>query len=222
MIEKPHGMSRNQRLLIAAVVVLIAAGCSMVWVDRPVAEAVHGIDKPTRAFIEPVTALGESYWWLVPAALLTGYWSYRRSWALANRALYVFCSVAAGGLLVHVFKFIFGRARPKLYFRDGVYGFDFFSLGFDYDYTSFPSGHSTVAGALVASLWLVGPAWLRWPALGLTLLIAASRVALTSHWVSDVLAGYLLGVCFAVLVHWRFMRRGFLDEPAGLLRRRRV
>ena len=52
----------------------------------------------------------------------------------------------------------------------------------------------------------------------LSLMIAASRVVLTSHWLGDTFAGYLLGAVIAVLLHHRFKKRGWLDEPAGLLR----
>jgi len=212
-------LNRNQWLVISGVVMLAAFAC-VAWLDLPLAKYMRSLDPQTRAMVEPITELGKSHWWLIPTALLVGFWSYCGYWLIANRTALVFCSIAGAGLIVHLFKFLFGRARPKLYFNGGQYGYEFFKLG--YDYSSFPSGHSTVAGALAASVWLVSPNWLRWPTLVLSLMIAASRVVLTSHWLGDTLAGYLLGVVFSVFLYQRFVFRGWLDEPVGLFKRSRM
>ena len=93
--------------------------------------------------------------------------------------------------------------------------------------STLPSGYATRAtffGVLGAALVggrspLLG--WLAWPLLvGISLLLAASRVTVGWHWPSDVLAGVLLGATAALLVagaaDWfRWLR------PAGGRRRAR-
>lgn len=219
MVEWLGGLNRYQQLVVVSVVVLIASVCAMVWVDLPLARAMRSLDAGTRALAEPITTLGKAEWSMTAAGLVTVYWCWRRRWALANASAYVFFAIACT-LVVHLFKLLVGRARPKLYFDDGFYGFEPFKLG--YDYSAYPSGHSAVAGALGVSVWMVCPNWLRWPVLVLTVLIALSRVLITAHWLGDVMAGYLLGVVCAVFLHWRFTRRRWLVEPAGLLRARGV
>lgn len=220
-----EAMSWRGWLIVSTLVLLLSAAC-MLWVDLPVAEYMQGLDAKTRALAEPVTALGKAEWPLVAVVLLAAVFAVRRQWSRANASALVFFAIVLT-LVVHPLKIVFGRARPKLTFaEESVYGFFPFKLfeegGSYYDYASYPSGHSATAGALAVSVWLVAPNWLRWPVVLLSVLIALSRVVLTSHWVGDTLTGYLLGAVCAAVVHWRFTRRGWLTEPRGLLKAKRV
>jgi undecaprenyl-diphosphatase len=58
--------------------------------------------------------------------------------------------------------------------------------------SSFPSGHAATAFAAATVVAVLRPA-LRWPALGLATIVALSRVYLGVHFLSDVLAGAVLG-----------------------------
>jgi membrane-associated phospholipid phosphatase len=86
-------------------------------------------------------------------------------------------------------KLFYGRERPRL------------SPWFDQvSDLSYPSGHA--AGAVVvllAAALLMRERWLRWPALGLALAIAATRPMLGVHWPTDVIGGALWGAGFALL-----------------------
>ncbi len=82
--------------------------------------------------------------------------------------------------------------------------------------SSYPSGHSLGAATLAVSLALVvaavptaGRATRRWVwalAIAWPLLMMWSRTALHAHWLSDVLAGGLLGACVALLTRWLWFR----------------
>ncbi len=69
---------------------------------------------------------------------------------------------------------------------------------------SFPSGHAVAAAATAVALVLVlmeaGPDRRRWEwiAAGFAFVMACSRVYLRAHWLSDVVAGVLLGAGIAI------------------------
>ncbi len=123
---------------------------------------------------------GDSWFWWAGLGLLIWrgdpFW---RSWALT-----VLISILALAVLVMAIKFSIRRRRPE-----GEWGRFYRST----DPHSFPSGHAARA-ILIAVLALgLGPGWL---ALILCLwapLVCLARVAMGVHYLSDILAGMLLG-----------------------------
>ncbi|VBB69799.1 phosphoesterase PA-phosphatase related [invertebrate metagenome] len=125
--------------------------------------------------------------------------------ARSRAALWLLTALLCSGLLVAGLKIVFGRARPRLLFEQGFYGFDFFS-GLDWTKQSFPSGHSQtiwVAMTVLAVLWpncrlafiVVGG------------LVSTSRVVTTVHYLSDVVMGTFLGIACTVLLRNLFYHR---------------
>lgn len=101
-------------------------------------------------------------------------------------ALEVFAAMA----LVTLIKFTIRRQRPR---PPGEF------VSFHYDIYSFPSGHSARLAALAMGTVLVYPIlggflWL------VTLTVAAARVVVGVHYVSDIVAGLGLGILVALLV----------------------
>jgi membrane-associated phospholipid phosphatase len=99
--------------------------------------------------------------------------------------------VLLAGALPHVFKHLVNRRRPNRSVvrgrRNGVP-----RLGEPWD--SFPSGHALHMGAMAGSLSRLSPEWMRplvWLSLGG---LAATRIALLAHYVTDVVAGWTMGV----------------------------
>jgi undecaprenyl-diphosphatase len=70
---------------------------------------------------------------------------------------------------------------------------------------SFPSDHATLAGAVIAGLFLVDRT-LGWAAVAAGLLLAADRVYVGAHYPGDVVAGLAFGAAVA-LVGWLALRR---------------
>jgi undecaprenyl-diphosphatase len=102
-------------------------------------------------------------------------------------------SVGAGQLTFFILKRIIGRERPCATEPHC------WSILLPPDRFSFPSGHTITAFAIAFSLGLYYPALL----VGLifcALSVAASRVILGLHYLSDVLVGILIGTAIGVAV----------------------
>jgi undecaprenyl-diphosphatase len=143
-------------------------------------------------------------------------------------ATYMASCVAGAYLLSTTGKALVDRARPV--FEDPVSH----ARG-----ASFPSGHATGSAAFYLALAVVLLSLLAWPRRGWLLVlavvvpvvVAATRVVLGVHYVSDVTAGLLIGwgwtaACTALFTAWRAqegrpvepLQEGVEPEAAGLER----
>ena len=139
-----------------------------------------------------LTWLGGVEWLSVVTALGVLWALYRRAWLQAMSWLYVGVGIA---LWIALIKGWVERPRPAI------------SLITETGW-SFPSGHSAGSAAIYGLLaWLVSSYLLRrghrwaaalcwWLALGLAAMIGISRVVLSVHFASDVMAGWLLGTAW--------------------------
>jgi len=211
--------SRRRQVALVTIGCALAAAVSFLFYDRPIAIHFHNIDSRTHGIFEFITQFGLGKGYLIISGLSFigfGVASYRLRDAriaglcrlYARRAAFLFLAVAASGLIVDLLKIVFGRARPKLLFRDDLYGFTWWGRGADL--WSFPSGHAATVIALAAALTLL---WRRaWPLYwSLALLICASRVIIDAHYLSDVIAGGWIGI----LTVWA-LQAGFSRFTFGL------
>ena len=128
---------------------------------------------------------------------------------VADMALYVLTCMAVAGIAVNIAKYVIGRIRPRELFNSGVYGFD--PLSFQTSTDSMPSGHSQLIWVVMTALSILAPAY-RVVFLTVALLVSASRFITTTHFLSDVLIGSLVGVVVAILVkRWWFASVGTID-----------
>lgn len=130
------------------------------------------------------------------------------------RALIYCClAVTIAMLMGETLKWFWGRYRPELLFEQGLYGFSFFAdKGSRH---SFPSGHSFRIFSAMTAISLVWPKSRVW-LISLACLVGVSRVLVTKHYPSDVLAGAFIGV-FCALWVWRIMQGPKQDKkPAPL------
>ena len=169
-------------------------------------------------FTDFFTNLGLGGWYLIPAALclaaanLTDWRSLSRqsrmmvyNWTCF--AFLVLCAVGLSGLAVNIVKYGIGRARPLYFDSLGVLSLHPFAM--DARFAGFPSGHATTMGAVFGILLLLFPK--RWSiALGVTACIASTRVFVGAHYPSDTVAGFGLGLAFAILSGLVFARLGFI------------
>ena len=85
-----------------------------------------------------------------------------------------------------------------------------------HSYYSFPSGHAATAFALFIGLALiVKNHYLKYLFLLTACIVAFSRAYLSQHFLIDCLAGSVIGVSFALIFHYWFIRidRKYLDLP---------
>ena len=124
--------------------------------------------------------------------------------AIAVRAGFLFLSIGLTGLFVTVVKRFIGRARP--FVGGEANAFLYHPFEGSAAYASLPSGHATTAFAAAFAIGLLWPR-LR-PAMWIyAIIIAISRVVLTAHHPSDVLAGALVGVAGVLLIRNYFAAR---------------
>ncbi|HZS84727.1 MAG TPA: phosphatase PAP2 family protein [Stellaceae bacterium] len=187
----------RRRLLAESAAAAAAIAVSMRFFDRPLAIFCHGLGEPVHAVFRAITELGVGLGWIFGAWLVwLGLLAAARLPRLAERAsalvayswlaAFLFVAVAASGLVVDLVKITAGRTRPKLLFLDGSAGFTGWSL--QADHWSFPSGHTATAVAVALVAMAIWPR-LRVPAVLFALLVAASRVIITQHYLSDVVMG---------------------------------
>lgn len=132
-----------------------------------------------RAFMQAGTELGSSEPLLVGCFLASAYGPE----PVRSTARIVFWSLGANQIAAESLKYAIGRPRPT-----GEPA---------RKNSSFPSAHASAAGGLA---WIVAQRHRRWAAIGalVAVWIASSRVFLGRHYPSDVFAGLLLGVVFAI------------------------
>lgn len=194
---------------LAAVTAAAVGLLACFLLDRPVYEILHEhwnyrtrpapplLVLPTR-LLRGIETWGENYYLAAIAFVIWTLDRGRRSRALAL----VLAAVLTAGI-VEAGKRVFSRERPQA--SDGRGAFlgpaHFFSGG---DLQSFPSGHAASAGSLSGSLAAFYPP-LRPVAAALAVGCGASRVWKERHFLSDALAGGILGFWIgASLCRWRW------------------
>ena len=106
-------------------------------------------------------------------------------------------------LACNILKHLVGRARPKFMHAGNLEFMPVGGSGWD----SFPSGHATATFAVAAVLATRFPK-VRWIVLGLSAIIATSRILRGSHFLTDAAGGAVLGYTIGMVVAhpWREWR----------------
>ena len=123
---------------------------------------------------------GDSWFWLAGLFLV---WLFGAD-AWRERAVFIGIGLTIMAIVVILLKFAIRRPRPE-----GEWG-QIYRIT---DPHSFPSGHAARSAALVVMAACAGPEWFAWAVLLWAPWVGISRVALGVHYVSDVIAGWLVG-----------------------------
>jgi undecaprenyl-diphosphatase len=155
----------------------------LIELDARLTERIRIAEKPgaLRTLAAFLAHSGDSWFWLAGLGILwlvgNAYWK--------HLALILILSILVTAGVVFIIKFTVRRSRPQ-----GEWGKFYRST----DPHSFPSGHA-VRSMMIAVVTLgLGPLWLGLVLIVWAPLVGLARVAMGVHYLSDVLAGMILGV----------------------------
>jgi undecaprenyl-diphosphatase len=155
--------------------------------DEAISRRLRIAEKPgvLRTLAAILAHSGDSWFWLLGLLVLwllgDAYWK--------QIALTFALGIAVTAVLVMAVKFTIRRKRPE-----GEWGGIYRAT----DPHSFPSGHAARACMLAVLALGLGPLWLGVLLLVWAPLVGLARVAMGVHYLSDVLAGMLVGVVIGV------------------------
>jgi len=130
---------------------------------------------------------GDSWFWWLGLILL---WVFTNEPFWKKWAVVLFGGIAVLAVIVMSLKFLIRRRRPE-----GEWG----GIYRNTDPHSFPSGHAARAFMIALVATALGPAWA-----GILLwvwapLVALARVAMGVHYVSDIVAGAIVGIAVGLI-----------------------
>ena len=129
---------------------------------------------------------GDSWFWGLALILL--WFMGQRSWK--DWSVIQFAGIAVLAIIVMSVKFIVRRRRPE-----GEWG----GIYRNTDPHSFPSGHAARAFLIAMIATVLGPLWLAAILWIWAPLVSLARVAMGVHYLSDVVAGAMVGVLVALI-----------------------
>ncbi len=154
---------------------------------------LHHRNESVRHFMLYFSRYGDWPEHLLAGLLLVAvaYWRGSKRWVRVGLTMILACALA--GIAARGVKIAAGRARPSVKQESGWNGP---RLGSKYN--SFPSGHTAATTAFFGVLFFARRR-LGLLLLPIPLLIAASRMYVAAHFLSDVVCATLLGIFFAWL-----------------------
>jgi undecaprenyl-diphosphatase len=215
-------------MLAVAAAAAVAVFLFLAWMlDAAASRGAGHLPRWIIDLFDDITDFGKSGWFLWPlgllflalAALPPGLTSFsqRVLAAVMVRVGFLFVAVAVPSLFVTIVKRMIGRARPNV--GGSLDPFLFSPFKWEAAYAGMPSGHATTAFAVLVAF---GTLWPRARTILLiyAVLIAISRVVVTAHYPTDVLAGALVGAAGAMMVrrYFALRRLGFSVGPGGEVR----
>lgn len=189
--------------------VLLFCIFSYFYLDREIAVYFHAHSFPMLDSLSQIlTIFGLSFVDFSALIFLFFFFRYLKKDVQGENAIkFLLLCLGIATFIAVVFKVLLSRARPELWFLDNLYGFYGFKL--QGDFWSFPSGHTTIAISLSLGLGFLYPRFcIAFFLFGLA--VAFSRVILTFHYLSDVVATtYLSGLEMGLIFSY-FKRRDCL------------
>ncbi len=154
----------------------------MIELDKRYSERLRIAEKPgsLRTLAAILAHSGDSWFWLAGLGIV---------WLIGNEywkhlAMVMIISILITAGVVFIIKFTVRRSRPQ-----GEWGKFYRNT----DPHSFPSGHAVRSMMLAVVMLGLGPLWLGLVMIAWAPLVGLARVAMGVHYLSDVVAGMILG-----------------------------
>lgn len=177
------------------------------YVDVPLAIFINNnISQSTYNIFNKITLLG-SFKYIVLMNILLLCFSIFKQYLSKNQnikdkyknltKLLLFAALAQSisAVIIQLLKFLFGRMRPFYYLISNQPLNQFTFFNFQYEYVSFPSGHSAGICAFITCLMIIFKNNKYSKLLVIPgFLISFSRLILNVHYLSDIFVGALLGI----------------------------
>jgi undecaprenyl-diphosphatase len=224
-IRLPRSDTYSLPMLAIAVCIAIAVFLFLVWtLDAAASRGAERLPHWIIDLFREITDFGKSGWFLWPLGLLflalaalppvLTPFSQRVLATVMVRVGFLFTAIAVPSLFVTVVKRMIGRARPNV--GGSLDPLLFSPFRWEAAYAGMPSGHATTAFAVLVAFGTLWPR-ARTALLIYAMLIAISRVVVTAHYPTDVLAGALVGVSGAMMVrrYFALRRLGFSVGAGG-------
>lgn len=221
-LSKPWPLGIGTRWWGATVLAGLAILVLVAPLDAEVSQWARTWPVDVKQFFASITDFGQADWILWPAAVLfiaTAILARFVRWRLMATVLrqfavlygFIFVGVGAPSLATAILKRIIGRARPEHLMHLGPFSFRPNIL--EWDFQSFPSGHTTTIFALAVVVAFLSPR-LSWLALIFAVAVGVSRISVQAHYPTDAIAGAYMGTLGAYLIRFWFARRGWMFEIA--------
>jgi len=189
----------------------VVTGDPLVRADQGVYQLLQGLRTPwgDRVMVF-ATELGDGVVIALLAAAVLAWLMWRRSWRAAR---YWVAAIGFGQVAATAVKQVLQRPRPLADLYDGLSAY------------AFPSGHATLSmvaygflAALIAGQFARPRRWMVYAVATLLIsVIAASRLYLGAHWLSDVIGGLSLGLAWVCLLAIAYYRHPVsAPSPRGL------
>jgi membrane-associated phospholipid phosphatase len=189
-------------IFIASLLLMIL---SYYFWDIPLARYCRTLNRSIIDIAEIVTTVGITRWYLIASAVLFVFFAFIYRMKLqAMRSLFVLVSLSVAGIALHLIKWLAGRNRPINLFNHDNFGFTYFGVG--YEFNSFPSGHAQTIFTVATALAILFPRF-GIPLFIIAAAVSATRIILTAHYLSDVIAGALVGILCTLAVKYLFDRK---------------
>jgi len=216
--------SKN-KIAVTVFIMLLLIILSYNYLDKEVALYFIHNKETYKHFGKLLSIFGQSQWYIGAAILGFLYFKYKKPNELyKNRFLFLLYVNIFSGIISLFLKFFFARMRPwGLRYGKDDYGFllfQNFDMGFiekmkyQFDtvthalahYSSFPSGHTITIFATVTYLYILFPKYFYlWFSLGV--LFASGRILAADHFISDVLAGMVVGSLSTLYVYQKMKNK---------------
>ena len=179
-------------LLLFITVAFTAKAGYFAALDNATLLSVRSFESPSLDFIVPLlTMLGDALFICGITALLAVWFVYKKWW---NKAVLLVAGVAGSAAMSYILKAITDRARPELWTHLVVETSQ-----------SFPSGHATSSMALALCVIVITRrlSYWRWIVIAAGVYvgsIAFTRLYAGVHYLTDVLAGWLIALMWVAVV----------------------